>query len=269
MLPYLIFSDLDSTLLDHDDYSFTKAKKALNAIDKLEIPLILNSSKTAAEISDIKAQMANRHPYIVENGAAVFIPDNYFAENTVAYKIILGSQRDDILWRLHLLKSSRHFKFKSFNDFSEEELAQETGLSLKQAVMAKDRIASEPLKWLGDVESLELFKQGLAQHGLKLIQGGRFFHVMGHTNKGLAMTWLIEQYQKYHLQHFTVIAAGDSPNDLPMLEQADFAAVIAALDGSCLPLDKDPAYVFNSKKPAPAGWQETITKIFKQLKLEI
>lgn len=267
MLAYLIFSDLDGTLLDHDNYSFAAAMPALKTIAKLQIPLILNSSKTAAEIAEIRKQLANSHPFIVENGAAILIPAHYFSENAEAQQILFGAARADILEHLATLKIQHHFDFKSFHDFSCKELSEETGLSLTQAAMAKNRMASEPLKWLGDAQSLAVFKQALAQHNLQLVQGGRFFHVMGQTDKGSAMTWLIAQYQKKYQQQFTIIAAGDSPNDLPMLERADFAAVIRRLEGSCLALTKSPEQVFNSKHPAPLGWQETLQALFKQLKL--
>ena len=268
MLPYLIFSDLDGTLLDYYDYSFDKAQVALDTIDKYKIPLILNSSKTFAEISEIRAQMQNFHPFIVENGAAVIVPENYFSDSRPVCKIIFGPSRHDILWRLYLLRNSRHFEFKSFDEYSVEELATETGLSLKQAEQAKQRSASEPLKWLGDENSLELFQQGLAQHGLKLVKGGRFHHVMGHTSKGLAMKWVVEEFQKKYQQPFTVIAAGDSPNDKHMLEEADLAVVIRSVKEELLLLDKDPQTVFNSIKPASVGWQETMTEVFKRIDLE-
>ena len=42
---FIIFTDLDATLLD-ENYSWEKAIPALNELNKLKIPLILNSSKT-------------------------------------------------------------------------------------------------------------------------------------------------------------------------------------------------------------------------------
>ena len=42
---FIIFTDLDSTLLD-ENYSWKEAIPALEKINKLKIPLILNSSKT-------------------------------------------------------------------------------------------------------------------------------------------------------------------------------------------------------------------------------
>lgn len=46
----VIFTDLDGTLLDHETYSFAAAGEALEALTRENIPLILCSSKTRAEI---------------------------------------------------------------------------------------------------------------------------------------------------------------------------------------------------------------------------
>lgn len=46
---YLIFTDLDGTLLDHDTYGYGEAREALDYIKRRRIPLILCSSKTRAE----------------------------------------------------------------------------------------------------------------------------------------------------------------------------------------------------------------------------
>ena len=70
----LVFSDLDGSLLDHHDYSFGAALPAIEALRQRGVPLILCSSKTRAEIEPLRARLDNRDPFIVENGAAVFIP---------------------------------------------------------------------------------------------------------------------------------------------------------------------------------------------------
>ena len=44
----LVFTDLDGTLLDHEDYSYAAANEALAELRSRRIPLILCSSKTAA-----------------------------------------------------------------------------------------------------------------------------------------------------------------------------------------------------------------------------
>jgi hypothetical protein len=68
----IVFSDLDGTLLDHETYSWQPAAPALDALKQRGIPLILASSKTAAEIAGLRAEMGFADcPAIVENGAGM------------------------------------------------------------------------------------------------------------------------------------------------------------------------------------------------------
>ena len=74
----VIITDLDGTLLDHDTYSYEAAAHALAEITLRGIPLILNSSKTRSEIEELRERLLNDHPFVVENGAAVYSPIAYF-----------------------------------------------------------------------------------------------------------------------------------------------------------------------------------------------
>ena len=75
MQPHLIvFTDLDGTLLDHHSYSWRAASPAMAKLAANGIPLIFNSSKTAAEMRHLQNAMGIRAPFIVENGAAAVIP---------------------------------------------------------------------------------------------------------------------------------------------------------------------------------------------------
>jgi hypothetical protein len=74
----LILTDLDGTLLDATTYSYEAATGALSAIQTLGATLILVSSKTRSEMEPLRLRLDNRHPFIVENGGALFIPMGYF-----------------------------------------------------------------------------------------------------------------------------------------------------------------------------------------------
>ena len=50
MKKYLIFTDLDGTLLNHDDYNFGSNDLLINKIISNSHKIILNSSKTFKEI---------------------------------------------------------------------------------------------------------------------------------------------------------------------------------------------------------------------------
>ena len=74
MTYFVVFTDLDGSLLDGETYSFESATQALKALRMRNIPLILVSSKTRAEMEPLRRRLNHRDPFIVENGAAVFVP---------------------------------------------------------------------------------------------------------------------------------------------------------------------------------------------------
>lgn len=265
----LIFTDLDGTLLDHESYSWAAAKPALAHIRREHIPLIINSSKTKAEICAIRKELDNHDPFIVENGGAICVPQGYFADlNTdEAYYInYFGPKREAILALLQALRASEGYTFKGFFDYSIEQLAALTGLSPEGARRAKMKLCSEPIQWLDSDKALEAFKHKLHERGLKLLEGGRFFHVMGQFGKGDGIKWLHAKYQAAHPDaKFLTLALGDGPNDQDMLEAADIAVVIEPAKGEPLRLERKEGALYPGKK-GPEGWQAAMEYIF-QLRL--
>ena len=75
---FLVFTDMDGSLLDHHTYSYLDALPQLHRLEHLGIPVIPATSKTRAELEHLRAELGNKNPFIVENGAAVFIPVGYF-----------------------------------------------------------------------------------------------------------------------------------------------------------------------------------------------
>ena len=66
-----VVTDVDGTLMDHS-YDLTPAKETIKSLQELSIPVILCTSKTAAEVKVIRKQLDLKDPYIVENGAAIY-----------------------------------------------------------------------------------------------------------------------------------------------------------------------------------------------------
>ncbi len=268
MKQLIIFTDLDGTLLDHDNYSWTPAESALKKIEALDIPLILNTSKTVAEVLDIRSSLENHHPFIIENGGAVCIPSGSPGKGQGDGDFnmhLFGKSYPEILAILNGLKDRHLFNFTGFSDMTATELANLTGLTSENAAMAKRRSCSEPIIWSDSKANFEIFTNQLTLFDLQVISGGRFFHIMGKTDKGAAMSWLLENV--YHLkqkQKSVTIALGDSPNDLPMLEQADYSVVINSGSGKSLVLNKIDNVIYTREK-GPAGWQIAINELLDQL----
>lgn len=266
MRSYIIFTDLDGTLLDHDSYSWKDAQPALDRLKALEIPLIINSSKTCAEILQLRDELSNKHPFIVENGSAVYFPLDYFSKSDRGSdkkleRHYFTDKRDSILELLQQLRKIHGFQFRGFNDMSIAELATVTGLTREESIKAKARDCSEPIEWQGREEDLLRFKQQIEAKGLRLLRGGRFYHVMGATDKVAGINWVIEQYKGcWPEKRFVTVALGDSPNDQGMLEAVDIPVVIDPAKGKRLQLKHSPNAIYPGIKGA-RGWRKAIDAI--------
>lgn len=259
----IVFSDLDGTLLDHNSYTFDAALPALHRLVALNIPLIFCSSKTRSEILHLQQALDIHQPFVVENGAAIHglthstgALMHYQAEDTVQ----LGLPRGDILRALHLLRDKAGFRFTGFSDLDTGGIAELTGLDSDAAARAAQREYSEPLLWQDNDARRAPFLAELRQLGLHAEQGGRFLTVSSGISKGDAVAKIREQLSAASHAPVTIIALGDAPNDLSMLQQADIAVVIRSAYSDALHPDK-PSHVLRPEQPGPAGWCESIMTI--------
>jgi len=255
---WLIFTDLDGTLLDHHDYSFTAAQPALKQLKQLGIPVIINSSKTLAEIAQISNDLDMNTPQIAENGSIIFDPE----ENQTH---TLGADYTTICQVLDALRLEHEYSFNGFHDWSAEQIVEHTGLSLQAAKNAAQRQGSEPLLWEDDEALIEDFRQHLKQHGLELKRGGRFWHVMGQTDKVEAMLFL-QKHLNNNSEAFT-IALGDSANDKDMLTAANVAIIVNNPKGTAFTVDTNkrptPNHLIKTTLEGPAGWNEAIMQLLQ------
>ena len=179
-LKTLIFSDLDGTLLDHFTYKSTAANETIQQLNSANIPVILNTSKTLAEVEIILDELQLTTPFIIENGAAVYIPIKTFEtqpENTevIDNYWVKSFSLPREYWLTLLSNNTGDFRqlYQGFSTLSETELCQLTGLNLADAKRAKQRQYAEPLHWLGGNEAKNTFIEHLMTLGANVIHGGR------------------------------------------------------------------------------------------------
>lgn len=255
----IIISDLDGSLLDHNDYQFDAAIPALEYIENNNIPLILNSSKTAAEIKLIRKALKNNYPFVVENGAGI-----YFPLKIETYEVIkLGKDRKEILSILDNIKHKLDIAYIGFNDMTVAELMSCTGLNKEQAELAKQRDFTEPLQWQDDDDKWLLFCRELDAAGLSFAKGGRFISVSDKIDKGQSVNWLKNYYKKEFNINPIIIALGDSENDKELLENADYPVLIKSPAHDFLDINAD--NILHTVEYGPAGWNEGVTKLLNSL----
>lgn len=274
---HIIFSDLDGTLLDHYTYDTTPATKTLKQLEVANIPVILNTSKTFAELELIHQDLKLTSPFIVENGAAIYIPVGTFAQQPDGTELVGNYWVKSMClpishWLSILSEKTADFNgcFQGFSTLSASKISDLTGLTIEEAKRAKQREYGEPIKWLADAATKEAFMAHMIELGANVVQGGRFLHVSDFCDKGQALMWLTEQYQEDYRKHFdnasvSTIALGDGENDTAMLEAADFAVQIKSPVHEFPTLHRQPM-VTKTKLYGPEGWSEAIQGLLaKQL----
>lgn len=259
---YLIVTDLDGSLLDHDSYGCEPARPMLDQLEALRIPVVFASSKTRAEILALREELANEHPFIVENGAAALIPVGYFT------RMPDGCVEHDGYWIrdfappratwTSLLDTLRERFPDCFQDFSTagiDEIVAMTGLSQQGAALANQREYSEPVQWRGVDRDLEAFLAAVEAGGARALRGGRFISVAGDADKGHAWRWLREAYalaaggaQIYDL------GLGDGQNDVPLLEVTSTAALIPARERPLPALERHEGVLTAEGLYGPEAW---------------
>lgn len=250
---YLIFTDLDGTLLDHETYDFHEAKEMLDFIKKENIPLIIVTSKTKDEVIELQKKLKISYPFIIENGAGIFIPKDD------AYELIaLGKTYESTLDAFR--KYAISFKIRGFHEMSDKEVATLTDLPLKKAKLAKKRTFSEPFILEDENLSLDDLKELVLDDGFDIVKGGRFYHLITKgQDKANAIIAMKNYYEKLYNKTYKTIALGDGENDITMLNCVQIPILIKKYNGTFI--NCDIKNLIKSKYIGPKGWNDCLKKV--------
>lgn len=246
----IVFTDLDGTLLDHDTYSYALAEPALTALRDRHIPLILASSKTAAEIEPLRAALGFEHcPAIVENGAGQLAAQADATDGQDTYERLLAI--------LNAAPANLRRCFAGFHEWDAHEIARRTNLPLAQARRAAKRAYSEPGLLSGD--GADALLNWLVARGVTARRGGRFVTLSFGGRKSDQMSNIIVQYGQDAMRPVS-LALGDAPNDIEMLEAADHGVIIANAAHAPIPplAGEADGRIIRTAACGPKAWNDAV-----------
>jgi mannosyl-3-phosphoglycerate phosphatase len=246
----IIFTDLDGTLLDFDTYRPAKnAVELLSNLDQAGVRVVPATSKTAAEVRPLMAELGLPGPAVVEGGGVLARSDGVDQ--------LMGAPRADLIGILERLQNEA-WPVRGMSQMSVGEVVELTGLSTDGARRAMIRQASEPFIFTHEMpsEKLDELARTIAQVEAGVVRGGRFWHLLGAgVDKGGGVRVVVES--GIGGDRPATAAVGDAWNDLAMFEAVDHAYLL----GNEVASADVPAGVVRIGESGPEGFSKAVHRV--------
>ena len=253
----MFMTDLDGTLLGHDDFGFAPIRDAILGLIESGISIVPNSSKTRREIDGFCTSLGVRLPYIYENGAGI---GNADLVASLSDRRAPGNPRGtsirdiEAIWERSISPALRH-ACRFLKDMPPLDQARHLGLRGHDLELAMRRDYSSPFLFSGDRGSVDKLVVEARGAGLAIKRGGRVCNLSGqHDKEGYNFT-LRAAYRSAGTR-LCIVGFGDGENDVDMLQQADIACIIPRPGAPALTLPHPPPKVITASQSAPHGWIE-------------
>ena len=197
----VLFSHVDGVL---SEPASAPVVNAVSLLARARVPLVLCSGRTRAEIEHVVLALGTRHPFVCEYGNALFVPRGYFpfpidnSREIAGYDVVeFGRAYPAVVEALRRTAERVGVHVRSFSDMSVEEVAEELGLPMLVARLAKLRDYGELFRLLDDTpSSFDRLSAALESSRLPCIRGYRFHHVGAAVDISLGVSMLRVMYER-------------------------------------------------------------------------
>jgi mannosyl-3-phosphoglycerate phosphatase len=234
--PAIVFAGIDNVPLGIDA-GHRRLPALLERLASERIMLVFCSFRARAEIEGFRQSVGVFHPFVCENGSAVFTPRHYFgtelmdARQVAGYDTLeFGLPYDHVVEIIRSTARQLRVEVRGFADMSIEQVAAETGLSLLDARLAKLREYGEPFRLVRpDAMAERRVIRFLESYGLACERHGGFHHAASAAGPAAAVAVLATLYRTVFGRIVTA-AAGEAAT-ASIMARVDVALDTAAASG--------------------------------------
>lgn len=217
---------INADIFGDNSEELEKIALAMIPIKQANIPILLYSSRTYEEMIWWCGELAIHHPFIVENGGALYVPNNYLKLNlkdfSVAndhHQLTFGSTRstiENVTYKLAKVTGTN-----LDNDIqSPLDLADYWDIELFEAERQMSRNFSQMIAKTNEVSDLsDMFKHLVAQQGLDIIENEQAFYIGNFSIIEPIRYWI--DFLKLQFADLQVFTLTNVANDKPILELSD------------------------------------------------
>ena len=256
-----------SNLLGSSRRGTLPASDALTEIERRNIPLILTTRDTRAQLELLRRKIGHGHPFITERGGGLFIPDGYFslrldgARRAGRYLCVpFGRPSQEAGEAVEEIAADAGAEVVRYADMTAREISRNTGMPERDAEGSREREFSERFFFAGNADStVPSFQRIAGERDWQLLRTEPFWELSSGNDEGKALRYLMRLYREALRSRVRSIGIGASPEDLSLLAASDQAFVLSLSPGrfdekllSNLP------NVTKIDAPGPAGWNQTV-----------
>lgn len=254
----VFITDLDGTLLGHDDFDFMPIRSALRRFLDSGIKIIIASSKTHSEIEAFCTDLGWHLPFIYENGAGT---EHFDSLCKASAGISLRSEAAGIrvrelfaLWKRVIPADLRDLclLLEHMDRSAQEDVLGLSGTDLDRAL---NRSYSVPFVFRGNAFQFSEIQKRAFAAGLSVQRGGRICNLSGRHNKAVYLPE-IRRATIQGTKSSVIIGFGDGENDIEMLKAVDISCVIPRPNGHVLSLGDGVKPTIVPPRVAPWGWHD-------------
>ena len=239
----VVFSDPD-TLREDGAHGWAMTRGAVRTLEDQCVAVVLWGNETRSEMELIQSDLGLRDPFISENGGGLFIPHGYFPDRPGAgrashnYHVVdFGRPSYQVAEALHAVADKIGVDVIGFSDMSIQDVAQDCGLSLAQARLAKLREYDEPFRMLdSEPAAYSRICSALRRLGLRCFTHETFHHASGVTDKAQSLRLLASLYRRAHSGQVLTVGLAKRPSETCLLHAVDIPMIVQsdAADGTRL-----------------------------------
>ena len=224
----IVVTDVEGSFLEPGRQTLADECAALDFLAAHGIPLVINSSRTRAEIERLHATLRLLTPFICEHGSALVIPDGCFPSiphgsvRTVGGHVIaFGRPYHEVVEAVRLTGRELDVEIVGFADLTIDDVARELGVTTVEAQLAKLREYTELIR-LGDENPAALSRlfNALRRRGLRCSPTGRHQLVSGTRDRAESLLALRTLW-RHTWGEPQIVGFGDSEDDVTWLRHAD------------------------------------------------
>jgi mannosyl-3-phosphoglycerate phosphatase family protein len=271
----VVVSGIDGGLLDPVTKDYDPARPAIAALASLGLPLVLCSSRPRAEVELVSRLFGLGAPMIVENGAALVVPDGHLAHGVPGgrgdggcHVLQLGPPRERLREALAEVAAAAGVAIRTATDLRPGERLHGGGLAGLLGPTSHGHEHTEPFLLEREEDAVALARAAESR-GLHVARGESFFFLCGGADKGLAVRTLLSLYEREGRLP-NAIALGTWPVDLPMLRAVHRPVLLPRPGGTVEPcLLAALPHAERARRGGPEGWNDAVLAVLTGRRLPV